>query len=362
MTVPWGNYPDGTFDDDLSGLNGLNEASWRASLNARVIGSSSPGQPGFNGLFGSIVGTIFNTVDDPFISQLPIITDHTRQITDLREAFDQMLLQGNAQVFTSNYPNYIPSPNIVSLDVILIGAGGGGSSGRWDAVGDGRQGGAGGGGGGEVHTTIPASLLPKNPDGTFKAIPIYVGQGGQGANTGATPGGGGGNTAFGTYLTAGGGNGATASTGYWVIATGGAGGVGMIPGGKGGNGAWYSQADQRIPAESGGNSSSAYDLHGGGGGGGGGGHGFQPAFAPGGAGGISPGGASPGAAGSTPSAVVATGGGGGAGSNYNTGVRGGAGAAPGGGGGGGCSAPNSGGLGFGGNGGAGIVFVIERAS
>ncbi|NKS98653.1 hypothetical protein GS498_19225, partial [Rhodococcus hoagii] len=49
MTVPWGNYPDGTFDDDLSGLSGLNEASWRAGLNARVLGSAGGGT-GFNGL------------------------------------------------------------------------------------------------------------------------------------------------------------------------------------------------------------------------------------------------------------------------------------------------------------------------
>ncbi|MFD4294130.1 hypothetical protein ACFWQG_13010 [Rhodococcus sp. NPDC058532] len=29
MTVPGGDYPDGTFGDDLSGLDGLNEAAWR---------------------------------------------------------------------------------------------------------------------------------------------------------------------------------------------------------------------------------------------------------------------------------------------------------------------------------------------
>lgn len=60
MTVPWGNYPDGTFDDDLSGLNGLNEASWRARLNARVLGSGSSGTGfnGMNGFFNGLLGII----------------------------------------------------------------------------------------------------------------------------------------------------------------------------------------------------------------------------------------------------------------------------------------------------------------
>ncbi|NKS02517.1 hypothetical protein GS528_16095 [Rhodococcus hoagii] len=38
MTVPWGDYPDGTFDDDLSGLNGIDEASWRASKFNQIDG------------------------------------------------------------------------------------------------------------------------------------------------------------------------------------------------------------------------------------------------------------------------------------------------------------------------------------
>lgn len=61
MTVPWGGFPDGTFDDDLSGLAGLDEASWRAGLYTKVIGSSGGGR-GFNGL-SSFLGGLLGTVD-----------------------------------------------------------------------------------------------------------------------------------------------------------------------------------------------------------------------------------------------------------------------------------------------------------
>lgn len=60
MTVPWGDYPDGTFDDDLSGLNGLNEASWRAGLNSQVV---SP----FDGLRTGIVSRFFGGNADAVI-------------------------------------------------------------------------------------------------------------------------------------------------------------------------------------------------------------------------------------------------------------------------------------------------------
>ena len=66
MTVPGGGFPDGTFGADLSVLNGLDEASWRAALNRKVIGSSGgSGGPGtgFNGLFGGIGAVIGGIAD-----------------------------------------------------------------------------------------------------------------------------------------------------------------------------------------------------------------------------------------------------------------------------------------------------------
>lgn len=50
MTTPGGNFPpDAITGADLTSLDGLNESSWRAGLNADVIGSPG-GNKGFNGL------------------------------------------------------------------------------------------------------------------------------------------------------------------------------------------------------------------------------------------------------------------------------------------------------------------------
>lgn len=310
---------------------------------------------GSNGFFGRIIeavtlqGMRWTQVDD----QQEVINDHTNSIEQLEAAFNQLVLQGNAIVFTSNN-TYYPSPGIVSVDIILLGGGGGGGGGRWNALAASRNSGGGGGGGGEVHTNVPASLLPKTGD-AFDPIPIYVGQFGAGGNTNGSAGGGGGNTSFGPYLTAGGGVGGMSLGG--AISPGGAGGSGMIPGGAGGDSDVHASD---TPAEGGGNSTSAYDLHGGGGGGGGAVRALGSAIAgKGGVGGISPGG-TPGNSrdGTPPSTIVATGGGGGAGAPSGS-YPGGTGAVPSGGGGGGYGGA-SGQVTAGGNGGQGMVFVIER--
>lgn len=298
-----------------------------------------------NGLFFNLGGASTYTAQ-----QYATMNDHTRQIEALVAAFDQLVLQGNAIVFTSNN-TYYPTSGIVSIDVIILGAGAGGGAGRWDIVGTNRAGGGGGGGGGEVHATVPASLLDKAPDGSFTGIPIFVGAGGGGAPGPETVGQGGGDSSFSNFLTAGGGVGG----GYWInpYATGGLGGSGMIRGGSGGRGASLNGSPALGTA--GGDSTSAYDLHGGGGGGGGG-RGFSGPATAGGTGGISRGGL-PGKPGTAPSSVVATGGGGGggasgAGSNSVGGY-------PSGGGGGGAGGSGPGEVaGF--AGGAGRVYVIER--
>lgn len=312
------------------------------------------------GGFATFLEAIFNTVNDPYIANLPTITDHSQSITTLQEQFEQVLLQGTAIVFTSNN-TYTPTPGIHSIDVIIIGAGGGGSSGSFEAIGNGVMSGGGGGGGGETHTSVPASLLPVDGTGNFKPIQIIIGAGGAGALADQGVGTGGGHSKFGPevgggstqWLLGGGGNG-----GAWgPSAQEASGGVGMLRGGHGGagivgSGSGFNGGLGSAP----GDSVSAYDLHGGGGGGAAGNTGFA-----GGSGGISPGGAAgnPGAVGSAPASIIATGGGGGGGGISGS-AGGGAGGFPAGGGGG--SACGTGGATFGGNGGNGICFIIERSS
>lgn len=283
-------------------------------------------------------------------AQRAIVNDHTNEIEELRVAFNQLILQGNAIVFTSNN-TYFPPAGVVSLDLIILGAGAGGGGGRWNFL-NGGCGGGGGGGGGEVHTSIPASLLPKT-NGVYDPVNIIVGGGGAKGDSSPTSGQGGGHTMFGVYLSAGGGQGGTVGPDGGV-GIGGIGGAGMIPGGKGGGGL------RQQNGEPGGNSTSAYDLHGGGGGGGGGAQG-RPG-GPGGIGGISPGGITGSVAtrdGTPPSSIVATGGGGGAGGWSDNGAwHAGNGAFPAGGGGGGYGSPTV--SGNGGVGGNGVLFVIER--
>lgn len=351
-----GSLTQGAVTDRIAG-EAMQGSSWPGlggmlvgmilSLIAGAIGAVLGG-------FATIVDAIFGTVNDDFVSQLPTINDHSQSITELQAAFNQLILQGNAIVFTSNN-TYTPSDGIVSIDVIMLGAGAGGAAGRWDIIAGNRRVGSGGGGGGEVHTTIPASLLPMT-GGHFDPISIVIGAGGAGGTGDAQAGTGGGNTSFGSYLTAGGGVGGLSVYTAGANVGGGGGGAGMIVGGAGG-GAGGSGAGENSPF-AGGNSISGFSLNGGGGGGGGG-MGFAGGVpAAGGIGGISPGG-TPGNPGSPPSDVVATGGGGGGGSSSG-GSSGAGGAIPAGGGGGGGGDISA--RGNGGNGARGQLFVIERMS
>lgn len=126
MTVPGGGFPDGTFDDDLSGLNGLDEATWRAGLNSRVIGtaggSSAPGA-GFNGLFGgigeqvagaitNIVSAFFGTYDGDDI-ELRRFQDKQREyVYELNQMQDIsgycVLTQYQTETFGSNWSSSFP--------------------------------------------------------------------------------------------------------------------------------------------------------------------------------------------------------------------------------------------------------------
>ena len=299
--------------------------------------------------FDPLMGML-TVVQVDLAAQQATVNDHSQSITELRAVLNQLILQGNALVFTSNN-TYTPSAGVLSVDVILIGGGAGGAGGTASAFNGGP--GGGGGGGGEVHVNIPATLLPKDGE-DFASIEITIGAGGARGTVG-NPGTGGGDTVFGAgLLTAGGGQGGMTGTGT-APGVGGVGGAGMIPGGAGGSG--------RVSSGNGwpgGNSTSAYDLHGGGGGGGGGTD--SGIGGPGGIGGISAGGTSGNTTtrdGHPPSSIVATGAGGGAGGWSAYGLMGdaGNGAFPGGAGGGGrgaASATN------GGAGAAAIMFIIEH--
>ncbi|WP_306358899.1 MULTISPECIES: hypothetical protein [unclassified Nocardia] len=340
MTTPGQGAPDGAFVVGGRYGQNLTEESAKAIMKGGVVSSFESAQ-------GVAHGAYNNRIDD-----------HANSITELRNAFEQLVLQGRAIVYTRN-SSYTPSPDILSVEVIIIGAGGGGSSGSYDALVEGVRSGGGGGGGGETHTSIPASLLEKNTDGSFKPIRIVIGSGGAGASQDRNYGASGSDSLFGPevgsddreWLLGGGGQG-----GQWgapgPVAQG---GVGMIPGGNGGRGgAGNTRGTAPTP------SVSAYALYGGGGGGGSGGSPLWAGTA-GAAGGISPGGAAanPGWAGRSPAQIVATGGGGGGGGHSGN-YGGGSGGFPGGGGGGSACAAN--GATTGGAGATGICYVIERTT
>lgn len=314
-----------------------------------------------NGALGKWQGAQnkFKSDDGKSLSQqLGTITDHSRTIGRIEAELAQLTLFGNARTFTADTV-ITASPGTVSWDVIMIGAGGGGASGRWDLNGSGRLGGCGAGGGGENHFTIPGSML-FNPDGSPIPIQIRVGEFGEGAKSTNSPGQAGGSSWVLDMEAGGGVAGPTADFAYQSAWTTVPGGTGMIPGGFGS----LVSLTNGAPINAG-SSVSAYDLHGGGGGGGRGAThsaSYPTTHGMGGQGGISPGGTTQNSPGKVPSQLVPTGGGGGAGGSMDQGSTAGAGAFPGGAGGGGGSGSGPNNWGRGGNGAAGIVRVMERFS
>jgi len=284
---------------------------------------------------------------------LRLVNKHEGEIGELIDAYKQLILQGEAQVFTKS-GMYRKSEGCVSIEVIMISGGGGGGAGKWDIRGGNWQGGGhGGGGGGELYAKIPAMLLPDE-----MLVEVHwdgLGAGGVGSEASGT---GGGTVKFGNVLTAVGGVGGLGANGQLRPAA--TGGTGLIVGGTGGLG-WVVNADNTESPNGrgtvGGNSTYAGELRGGGGGGGGGspfiGYSWR-----GGTGAAFPGG-EPGFDGSSPAQIIATGGGGGGGGT-DARRNGGNGGWPGGGGGGGCGGTLASNNGNGGNGASGVVYIIER--
>lgn len=272
------------------------------------------------------------------------INEHTRTIGEIRAEMEQMTIHGLARVLTGD-GFYYASPGTISVDLVMIGAGGAGGVGSWNAIAGSRGGGSGGGGGGENHFTIYGTGL-FNTDGTPRAIPYACGAPSTGGQTNEQGGQGGGNTTFDGISVYGGGGG-RAGGGDGV------GGYGIVPGGS-------ASPDAEVGAR---DSLSAFGLYGGGGAGGRGGSGGSSAGEIGGRGGLNAGGAGglAGAQGGDAPPVsksAPTGGGGGGGGG--TQGAGGHGAFPGGGGGGSGGAGSAAAQKPGGNGAQGVIYVIER--
>lgn len=288
----------------------------------------------FLGGFGSLFAAITGTVNDSYVRDLPIITDHTAQLSAQATAIEQMTARGKAVVFSQS-GWYYPPKDLVTLRIVGIGAGAGGAAGQWNLVGTGRNGGGGGGGGGYQEIEITAAFLPKTGD-DFDPIRVDMFLAGNGGVGSETPGGGGGNIIFGANLSIpyatfqGGVGGVTASS---VRGGGGIGGLGMVPGGKGGDGARLDGDSNNLPATNGTSSFASERFMGGGGAGGGGGRSNSTSGGFGGNG-VGTAGGIGNQAGVSPHPAMSIGAGGGGGSSGES-SNGGAGGFPGGGGGGG---------------------------
>lgn len=99
MTTPGGNFPpDAITGSDLSSLDGLNEASWRAGLNAEVIGAPG-GSTGFNGL-----ASIFGGINTNMTSMGSDIQDLQSTTNDLS------LATGHATAYMPTGPGTTTTP------------------------------------------------------------------------------------------------------------------------------------------------------------------------------------------------------------------------------------------------------------
>lgn len=155
MTTPGVPFPDDALSgEDLSQLDGLNEASWRAGINDRVLGNAG-GSSGFNG-GASAFSTIwsgFAGIFNGWFGGGGVGTPQEVQYTV--EAIKQAILDGwvvDTIVATSTYV----VPQCSELKVILIGGGQNGQDG-----GPARESNGGLGGGFVVEMLDAAALQGK---------------------------------------------------------------------------------------------------------------------------------------------------------------------------------------------------------
>ncbi|KHJ74650.1 fibronectin type III domain-containing protein [Rhodococcus sp. Chr-9] len=177
MTVPGGGYPDGTFDDDLTGLNGLDEATWKQSKFDSAVGPYNTAQGNFKGefisapLFGGEVARLDNRIDELLIG-----TERAIRYT-----------YSTSDVWTKH-----PAAYKVVADLF-----GGSTSGRRGTRSDGGQGGFSGGWERVEFAGADLENLPTN-------VAVTIGAGTEGDDDSDA-----GDTTFGSFAAAGG---ATAST------------------------------------------------------------------------------------------------------------------------------------------------------
>ncbi|MBM4508942.1 hypothetical protein GS421_03270 [Rhodococcus hoagii] len=141
MTVPWGNYPDGTFDDDLSGLNGLDEASWRASKLNKVSG--------------------FNEAHDRFKAEYISAPLFNGEVVRLDNRIDEIVVGTERAILWtfSEYGVWTKHAAAYKVVVDVISGGSGGSSGT-----NGSGSGAGGAGGSRAAGSGSSSpVQPSKP-------------------------------------------------------------------------------------------------------------------------------------------------------------------------------------------------------
>ncbi|WP_235171784.1 hypothetical protein [Rhodococcus erythropolis] len=366
MTAPDRPYPSGAHGNPgtVAGLQQVDEAGAKASMRAPIDALSGGAHGGlFGGLFNgfpNLLAGIGGTVNNSYIAQMPIISNHEARLTATEEAVRQSILQGEAVTFSAS-GWWKPPRDLIYAELIGIAGGGGGAAGTWNAIAGAQRGGDGGGGGGLKNldgiTRLYAKFLPKTGD-DYDWIYVSVYAAGPGGVGSGSPGGAGGNIIFGSNLatplvTFEGGWGA--ATGDTVPSTSGQGGSGMVPGGHGGFGAQTPRSG--AGGTNGQPSISPYSFLGGGPGGAGGGCANFPSAGTGGSG-VATTGGGPGQPGISPHPAIAAGGSG-AGGARNANEPGGAGGFPGGGGAGGFGGGLLDGASNGGKGGEPKLFVLE---
>ncbi|GAA3175695.1 glycine-rich domain-containing protein [Rhodococcus baikonurensis] len=357
-------YPDSAYGKrgTMRGFQDIDEAEAKRRMRKPIDDANNTAHGRlFGGLFNgfpNLLAGIGGTVNNSYIAQMPIISNHEARLTATEEAVRQSILQGEAVTFSAS-GWWKPPRDLIYAELIGVAGGGGGAAGTWNVIATAQRGGDGGGGGGLKNldgiTRLYAKFLPKTGD-DYDWIYVSVYAAGPGGVGSGSPGGAGGNIIFGSNLatplvTFEGGWGA--ATGDTVPSTSGQGGSGMVPGGHGGFGAQTPRSG--AGGTNGESSISPYSFLGGGPGGAGGGCANFSSAGTGGSG-VATTGGGPGQPGISPHPAIAAGGSGGGGAR-NTGEPGGAGGFPGGGGGGGYGGSTS--ASNGGKGGEPKLFVLE---
>lgn len=117
--APDGAIPDGSL---VRGLFRARQLETEEQAKARLT----------NGALGKWQGAqnAFKHDGKSLDEQLQLITDHSKTIEEIREELAQLTIFGKTRTFTGN-ADITASPGTISLDVIMVGAGGGGASGKW---------------------------------------------------------------------------------------------------------------------------------------------------------------------------------------------------------------------------------------